>query len=91
MSDEIRSLTLSHVVLPLANPVSDAKVLTGRQKPLTETVLLFVEVTTEQGHGAWASATPSAPAARRSTRTSRRSPRSRSGRTRTTSRRSTSR
>ena len=50
MSDTIRHLRLSHVVLPLDNPVSDAKVLTGRQKPLTETVLLFVEVTTEQGH-----------------------------------------
>jgi L-alanine-DL-glutamate epimerase-like enolase superfamily enzyme len=50
MSDRIRQLTLSHVVLPLPMPVSDAKVLTGRQKPLTETVLLFVEVTTEQGH-----------------------------------------
>ena len=49
MSDRIRHITLSHVVLPLANPVSDAKVLTGRQKPLTETVLLFAEVTTEQG------------------------------------------
>jgi L-alanine-DL-glutamate epimerase-like enolase superfamily enzyme len=49
-ADAIRSLTLSHVVLPLENPVSDAKVLTGRQKPLTETVLLFVEVETEQGH-----------------------------------------
>jgi L-talarate/galactarate dehydratase len=49
MPDRIRHLTLSHVVLPLENPVSDAKVLTGRQKPLTETVLLFVEVTTEQG------------------------------------------
>ena len=48
-ADRITSLTLSHVVLPLENPVSDAKVLTGRQKPLTETVLLFVEVTTEQG------------------------------------------
>ena len=48
-ADRIRSLTLSHVVLPLDNPVSDAKVLTGRQKPLTETVMLFVEVTTEQG------------------------------------------
>ena len=47
MSDRIRHITLSHVVLPLANPVSDAKVLTGRQKPLTETVLLFAEVTTE--------------------------------------------
>ena len=50
MSDTIRSLRLSHVVLPLENPVSDAKVLTGRQKPLTESVLLFVEITTEQGH-----------------------------------------
>ena len=49
MPDRIRHITLSHVVLPLANPVSDAKVLTGRQKPLTETVLLFAEVTTEQG------------------------------------------
>ncbi|HYJ28415.1 MAG TPA: mandelate racemase/muconate lactonizing enzyme family protein, partial [Nocardioides sp.] len=48
-ADRIRSVTLSHVVLPLDNPVSDAKVLTGRQKPLTETVLLFVELTTEQG------------------------------------------
>ncbi|WP_308289845.1 hypothetical protein [Mycolicibacterium mageritense] len=49
MTDRIRRLTLSHVILPLPNPVSDAKVLTGRQKPLTETVLLFVEVATEQG------------------------------------------
>ena len=50
MSDRIRHLKLSHVVLPLETPVSDAKVLTGRQKPLTETVLLFVEILTEQGH-----------------------------------------
>ena len=50
MTDSIASLTLSSVVLPLPHPVSDAKVLTGRQKPLTETVLLFVEVETEQGH-----------------------------------------
>ncbi|HWM72212.1 MAG TPA: mandelate racemase/muconate lactonizing enzyme family protein [Nocardioides sp.] len=49
-ADRIHSLTLSHVVLPLDNPVSDAKVLTGRQKPLTETVLLFVEVETQQGY-----------------------------------------
>src|SRR5687767_894198 len=47
--DRIRSVTLSHVVLPLPNPVSDGKVLTGRQKPLIETVMLFVELTTEQG------------------------------------------
>jgi len=50
MSDRIRHLKLSHVVLPLETPVSDAKVLTGRQKPLTETVLLFVELLTEKGH-----------------------------------------
>ena len=48
-ADHIRTLTLSHVVLPLDNPVSDAKVLTGRQRPLTETVLLFAEVESEQG------------------------------------------
>lgn len=29
MSDRIRHVTLSHVVLPLETPVSDAKVLTG--------------------------------------------------------------
>jgi L-alanine-DL-glutamate epimerase-like enolase superfamily enzyme len=50
MGDAIRHLKLSHVVLPLDNPVSDAKVLTGRQKPLTETNLLFVEVLTDDGH-----------------------------------------
>jgi L-alanine-DL-glutamate epimerase-like enolase superfamily enzyme len=49
MTDAIRQIRLSHVVLPLPNPVSDAKVLTGRQKPLTETVLLFAEVSTQQG------------------------------------------
>lgn len=49
-ADRIRTLTLSHVVLPLPAPVSDAKVLTGRQTPLTEIVLLFVEVETDQGH-----------------------------------------
>ncbi len=50
MADTIRTLTLSHVVLPLENPVSDAKVLTGRQKPLTQMVMLIAEVTTAQGH-----------------------------------------
>jgi L-alanine-DL-glutamate epimerase-like enolase superfamily enzyme len=49
MPDKICHLTLSHVVLPPDNPVSDAKVLTGRQKPLTETVLLFAEISTEDG------------------------------------------
>src|SRR6185436_13811266 len=36
--------------LPLANPISDAKVLTGRQKPMTEIALLFAEVQTKDGH-----------------------------------------
>jgi L-talarate/galactarate dehydratase len=34
----------------LANPISDAKVLTGRQKPMTEIAMLFVEMQTRQGH-----------------------------------------
>jgi L-alanine-DL-glutamate epimerase-like enolase superfamily enzyme len=38
------------VYLPLAVPVSDAKVLTGVQKPMTEVVLLFAEIGTEDGH-----------------------------------------
>ncbi len=49
MPDSIAQITLSSVVLPLPNPVSDAKVLTGRQKPLSEVVLLFAEVTTADG------------------------------------------
>ena len=32
------------VFLPLARPISDAKVLTGRQKPLTEIAFLFAEI-----------------------------------------------
>lgn len=48
--DAIASITLSEVVLPLPTPVSDAKVLTGRQKPLTDVHLLVAEVTTAQGH-----------------------------------------
>jgi L-talarate/galactarate dehydratase len=48
--DKIASVKLSSIVLPLANPISDAKVLTGRQKPMTEVVFLFAEVRTEGGH-----------------------------------------
>ncbi|MEV7088605.1 mandelate racemase/muconate lactonizing enzyme family protein [Streptomyces sp. NPDC093085] len=47
--DRISWLRLSSVTLPLATPVSDAKVLTGRQKAMTEVVFLFAEVGTEQG------------------------------------------
>ncbi|MEU4825758.1 mandelate racemase/muconate lactonizing enzyme family protein [Actinomadura citrea] len=48
--DRVAWIELSSVTLPLAAPVSDAKVLTGRQRPLTEVVFLFAEIGTEQGH-----------------------------------------
>lgn len=48
--DAIRRLTLSSVTLPLPTPISDAKVFTGRQRPMTEVVFLVAEVLTEQGH-----------------------------------------
>lgn len=48
--DRIESVKLSSITLPLKNPISDAKVLTGRQKPMTEVAFLFAEVRTEQGH-----------------------------------------
>ncbi|OZC66117.1 enolase [Rhodococcus sp. 06-462-5] len=48
--DRIVEVTLSSIVLPLKNPISDAKVLTGRQKAMTEVVFLFAEIRTEQGH-----------------------------------------
>lgn len=47
--DAIRTVQLSTVTLPLATPISDAKVFTGRQRPMTEVVFLFAEITTEQG------------------------------------------
>ena len=48
--DAIASVTLSLAFLPLAAPVSDAKVLTGRQRPLTEVAFLFAEIRAESGH-----------------------------------------
>lgn len=51
-SDRISQIELSLVRMPLARPTSDAKVFTGVQKPLTEVVLTFCELKTEQGlHG----------------------------------------
>src|SRR5262245_46881308 len=49
-TDRISRLRLSSSYLPLATPISDAKVLTGRQKPMTEIAMLFVEIETEAGH-----------------------------------------
>ena len=48
--DRIAWVRVSSVILPLANPISDAKVLTGRQKPMTEIAMLFVEIQTKDGH-----------------------------------------
>jgi L-talarate/galactarate dehydratase len=49
-TDRIEWIRLSLVFLPLAKPISDAKVLTGRQKPLTEIAFLFAEIETREGH-----------------------------------------
>jgi L-alanine-DL-glutamate epimerase-like enolase superfamily enzyme len=48
--DRIAWLRLRSVALPLANPISDAKVLTGRQKPMTEIAILIAEIETRDGH-----------------------------------------
>mgnify|MGYP006286029893 CR=1 FL=1 len=48
--DRIEWIRVSLTYLPLATPVSDAKVLTGRQKPLTEIAFVFAEIRTRDGH-----------------------------------------
>ncbi len=51
-SDRIRHVKLSTLTLPLPTPISDAKVLTGAQRPMTEIVFLFAEIATEDDqHG----------------------------------------
>lgn len=49
-TDHVVGVKLSLVYLPLHSPISDAKVLAGRQKPLTEIAFLFCELKTEQGY-----------------------------------------
>jgi L-alanine-DL-glutamate epimerase-like enolase superfamily enzyme len=48
--NRIAWLSVSSCVLPLATPISDAKVLTGRQQAMTEVVMLFAELQTADGH-----------------------------------------
>ena len=48
-ADRIAWMRISSCYLPLANPISDAKVLTGRQKPMTEIAILFAEIKTRDG------------------------------------------
>jgi L-talarate/galactarate dehydratase len=47
--DRIDWVKLSLIYLPLANPISDAKVLMGKQKPLTEVAFVFSEIRTRDG------------------------------------------
>ena len=49
-SDRISWIGLSSVYLPLRKSVSDAKVLTGKQKPLEGVSLLFAEIEAGIGH-----------------------------------------
>ncbi|MFE2162266.1 mandelate racemase/muconate lactonizing enzyme family protein [Streptomyces lydicus] len=49
-TDRIAAVHLSFVRLPLTAPISDAKVLTGRQKPLTEVALVFARIVTDAGY-----------------------------------------
>lgn len=49
-TDSIEWIKVSYTVLPLAAPISDAKVLTGRQKPLTEIAFIFAEIRSRKGH-----------------------------------------
>jgi L-talarate/galactarate dehydratase len=49
-SDRIDHVKLSLAYLPLPEPISDAKVLTGRQRPLTHVAFSIAEITTRDGH-----------------------------------------
>mgnify|MGYP001544368945 CR=1 FL=1 len=48
--DALLGLKVSHISVPLATALSDAKVLTGRQSPLAAIDLLAVEAISENGH-----------------------------------------
>ncbi|MFM2478537.1 L-talarate/galactarate dehydratase [Celerinatantimonas sp. MCCC 1A17872] len=49
VQDAIRQITLTSIEVPLTTAVSDAKVLTGRQKALSAVSLLVAQIDTEQG------------------------------------------
>ncbi|WP_217363411.1 mandelate racemase/muconate lactonizing enzyme family protein [Pantoea sp. CCBC3-3-1] len=48
--DKIHQIQLTAITVPLKQAVSDAKVLTGRQKALSEVFLLVAEIETEQSY-----------------------------------------
>ena len=45
----IIEIRVSLAYLPLSQPISDAKVFTGRQRPLTQVAMLFAEIVTDDG------------------------------------------
>src|SRR3546814_16243155 len=47
--DRIAWVRAALVVVPLGREINDAKVLTGRQRPLTEVALLVVEIASAEG------------------------------------------
>ncbi|GAA4617430.1 L-talarate/galactarate dehydratase [Saccharopolyspora hordei] len=47
--DRIERVRISSVTVPLPTAISDAKVFTGRQQPMTEVAVLFAEITTAEG------------------------------------------
>lgn len=49
-ADTVTRIKLSTATLPLGTAISDAKVFTGRQRPMTEVVFLFAEIATAQGY-----------------------------------------
>ena len=50
VADRIAWTRVSSCYLPLANPISDAKVPTGRKKPMTAIAMLFTEIETKDRH-----------------------------------------
>jgi L-alanine-DL-glutamate epimerase-like enolase superfamily enzyme len=49
VNDRIAAVALTSVTLPLPQAISDAKVLTGRQRPMTDIAFLFAEIRTTDG------------------------------------------
>jgi L-alanine-DL-glutamate epimerase-like enolase superfamily enzyme len=49
-ADPVRHVEVSLCRVPLRQPVSDAKVMTGRQRPLSHVDLLIAEIETHHGH-----------------------------------------
>ena len=68
-ADRIRHVKLSTLTLPLDTPISDAKVLTGRQKPMTETSFFSLRSTPRTTSTGSVLATPNEPAVPPSTHT----------------------